>query len=193
MEKPITLTKRTTCPGSSRRLFLKKSALLTGVLAAGSVLAAFAPSRTWALELARLTQPQADTLLAMGKALYPHKDLPDAVYALLVKDLDALAKDPETAALLAKGVETLNGSGQAGFAGLTLEQQTALLAKLEHEPFFQKVRGQCVTSLYDNAMAYKHFGYEGEVWSRGGYLARGFDDLTWLPDPPADASPPMKS
>ena len=24
----------------------------------------------------------------------------------------------------------------------------------------------------------------------GGYLTRGFDDLNWLPDPPADASPP---
>ena len=193
MEKPITLTRASACPGSSRRQFLKRSAVLTGVLAAGSVLATFAPSRTWALELGHLTQTQADTLLAMGKALYPHKDLPDAVYALLVKDLDGLAKDPEIATLLGKGVEALNGSGQAGFAGLTLEQQTAVLAKMEKEPFFQKVRGQCVTSLYDNAMAYKHFGYEGEVWSRGGYLAHGFDDLTWLPDPPADASPPMKS
>jgi len=27
--------------------------------------------------------------------------------------------------------------------------------------------------------------------SKGGYVYRGFNDLTWLPNPPADASPPV--
>jgi hypothetical protein len=45
-------------------------------------------------------------------------------------------------------------------------------------------------SLYDNEMAFKALGYPGSSWEHGGYIARGFQDLKWLPDPPAEASPP---
>jgi hypothetical protein len=40
-------------------------------------------------------------------------------------------------------------------------------------------------------MAYAHFGYQGEAFSKGGYIFRGFNDLTWLPNPPPEASPPV--
>ncbi len=193
MDTPITLQKIMPCTRLSRRRFLSGAAVLTGVLAAGSTLAAFAPSRAWALETAHLNQVQAETLLAMGKALYPHKDLPDAVYALLVKDLDAQMGDGAKATLLTEGVAKLNDQAAGAFSALALEQQTALLQQMQTDPFFQAVRAQCITSLYDNDMAYRHFGYEGETWSKGGYLARGFDDLKWLPDPPESASPSIKS
>lgn len=149
----------------------------------------------WALELKQLNQLQADTILAMAKALYPHKDLPDAVYALLVKDIDASAQEAAGAELVKAGVEKLNAAAGGDFAKLSLEKQTDILKAMEKEgnPFFRKVRGQGVTSLYDNDMAYKYFGYEGEVFSRGGYLKNGFDDLKWLPDPPVEASPPFAS
>ncbi|WP_234041331.1 twin-arginine translocation signal domain-containing protein [Advenella mandrilli] len=179
----------------TRRSFLKGSAILTGMLASGSILATLAPSRVWALELKQLNQLQADTILAMAKALYPHKDLPDAVYALLVKDIDASAQEAAGAELVKAGVEKLNAAAGGDFAKLSLEKQTDILKAMEKEgnPFFRKVRGQGVTSLYDNDMAYKYFGYEGEVFSRGGYLKNGFDDLKWLPDPPVEASPPFAS
>jgi hypothetical protein len=51
------------------------------------------------------------------------------------------------------------------------------------------VRGQCISSLYNNDMAFAHFGYPGPSWEKGGYINRGFNDLKWLPDPPAAASP----
>ena len=61
---------------------------------------------------------------------------------------------------------------------------------IEGSPFFTTVRGKCITSLYDNDMAYKVFGYPGSAWEKGGYITRGFQDLKWLPAPPKDASPP---
>jgi hypothetical protein len=61
---------------------------------------------------------------------------------------------------------------------------------IEGNPFFGAVRGQCITSLYDNDMAYKVFGYPGSSWQKGGYITRGFQDLKWLPAPSAEASPP---
>ena len=54
---------------------------------------------------------------------------------------------------------------------------------------FQKVRGQCIVSIYNNPLAWRHFGYEGSSHEFGGYIDRGFDDLAWLPQPPEDASP----
>src|SRR6218665_3033796 len=78
-----------------RNKFLKVSGILMGTIVAGSVLAALAPSTVWALELKTLSQAQGATLMSMARVLYPHKKLPDAVYALLAKDLDAkAAADP---------------------------------------------------------------------------------------------------
>jgi len=63
----------------ARREFLKGSGLLFGTLVSGSLLAGLAPSNAWALELKKLSTADGQTLLAMGRVLYPHKRLPDAV------------------------------------------------------------------------------------------------------------------
>jgi len=174
----------------TRREFLKGAGILTGTLAASSILSALAPSRAWALELKTLTSAQGDALLQMGKVLYPHKGLPDAVYALLVKDLDAAAgKDPKTAQMLGEGVAALDKAAGGSFAAASDAEKLEAVKSLQGTPFFNTVRGECITSLYDNDMAFAHFGYPGPSWDKGGYINRGFNDLKWLPDPPASASP----
>ena len=93
----------------TRRHLLKGSGVLMGTLAVGSPLALLAPSTAWALELKSLSKAQGETLLRMGQVLFPHSKLPDAVYALLAKDLDAdAAKDAGTAKLLSDGIAALN-------------------------------------------------------------------------------------
>lgn len=176
----------------SRRGFLQGTGLLTGRLAAGSILAASAPSLTWAAEMQQLSTPQARTLLALGRTLYPHDRLPDAVYALLVKDLDAAAAgDAGKSKLLGEGLAALDKASAGGdFAAADAPSRLAIVKTIEGSPFFTLVRSQCITSLYDNEMAWQVFGYEGPAWDKGGYISRGFQDLKWLPDPPADASPP---
>ena len=69
-------------------------------------------------------------------------------------------------------------------------KKLAVVKAIEGTPFFNAVRGQCVTSLYDNDMAYAVFGYPGSAWEKGGYITRGFQDLKWLPAPSKAASPP---
>ena len=171
-----------------RREFLKGSGILMGTILTGSVLAALAPSPVWAVELTTLSQAQGKTLMAMGRVLYPHKKLPDAVYALLAKDLDAkAAADPATAALLKDGIASLD---KASFGKAGAARKLAIVKAMEGQPFFNTVRGQCVTSLYDNDMAFAVFGYPGSSWEKGGYLTRGFQDLRWLPAPTAEQSPP---
>jgi hypothetical protein len=178
----------------SRRYFLKGSVVLSGLLVAGTPIALLAPSRAWAVELSHIDQNQADAIMVLARTLYPHKTLPDAVYALAVKDVDAKAADPKTIDVIKTGVAKLNDAASGKWndtASLSDAQRTSIVEADQTDPFVQLVRGQCVTSLYNNDMAFAHFGYEGEAFSKGGYVYRGFNDLTWLPNPPADASPPI--
>ena len=175
----------------ARREFLKGSGILMGTLAAGSALAALAPSSVWAVELQSLSRAEGRTLMAMGRTLYPHRKLPDAVYALLAKDLDAkAAASSDTTRQLREDVAWLDQSAGGSFARAPAARRLAIVRGLEGTPFFATVRGQCVTSLYDNDMAYAAFGYPGSAWEQGGYITRGFQDLKWLPAPPRKASPP---
>jgi hypothetical protein len=175
----------------ARRDFLKGSGLLFGSLAVGSLLAGLAPSTAWALELKTLSTEQGAVLMAMGRVLYPHEKLPDAVYALLAKDLDGKAAgDAATAKLLQDGIGWLNKSAGGDFVKASADQRLDIVRSMEGTAFFNAVRGQCVTSLYDNDMAYAVFGYPGSSWEKGGYITRGFQDLTWLPAPTEEASPP---
>jgi hypothetical protein len=139
---------------------LRGIGLLLGTLAAGSVLSTLAPPRAWAVELKTLSSAEGATLMKMGRVLYPHGKLLDAVYALLAKDLDA-------------GAST----------------DAAAVKSLEGKPFLAAVRGKCVTLLYDNDMAFAAFGYPGSAWVKGSYITRGFQDLKWLPSPSKEASP----
>ena len=174
----------------TRREFLKGSGILMGSLAAGGVLATLAPSLTWAVELKVLSEAEGAAIMKFGRTLFPHEKLPDAVYALLAKDLDtAAAGDDGLAKQLHEGVAALNGAAGGNFAGADANQRMAAAKSLEGTPFFGTVRGKCITSLYDNDMAYTIFGYEGASWDKGGYITRGFQDLKWLPDPPLEASP----
>jgi hypothetical protein len=175
----------------TRRSLLRGSGLLLGTLAAGSTLSLLAPSRAWALELKTLSSAEGSTLMKMGRVLFPHSKLPDAVYALLAKDLDAAAtKDGASTTQLRDGIVALNKAAGGNFAKAPAARQLAAVKSLEGTPFFAAVRGKCVTSLYDNDMAFSAFGYPGSSWEKGGYITRGFQDLKWLPTPSKEASPP---
>ncbi len=174
----------------ARREFLKGSGVLMGTLAAGTALALLAPSPVWALELKTLSKSDGETLMAMGRVLYPHQKLPDAVYALLAKDLDSKASaDAAAAGQLRAGIAALDQAAGGSFAKADAKRKLEVVKAIEGQPFFNTVRGQCVTSLYDNDMAFAVFGYPGASSDKGGYITRGFQDLKWLPAPSAEASP----
>ncbi|WP_300647196.1 tat (twin-arginine translocation) pathway signal sequence [Paenalcaligenes sp.] len=170
-----------------RRQFLKKYIVLTGVISSGSFLASIAPSTSWALEAHHLNSFQAQSLLSMAKRLYPHEGLDEAVYAILVKDIDQLCNTPETRKVVLKGLSLLNSPHP--FNELSAAAQVEKLNSIQETDFFHKVRQQCITSIYNHPLAQIYFGYEGESWSKGGYLLNGFNDLIWLDNPPEVASP----
>lgn len=175
----------------TRRDMLRGSGILMGTLTVGTTLATLAPSTVWAVELKTLSQAEGEAIMAMGRVLFPHAKLSDAVYALLAKDLDGGASgDAAKAKMMREGVAALNKAAGGNFAKASADVKAKVVKDMVGQPFFAAVRGQCITSLYDNDMAYATFGYPGSSWDKGGYITRGFQDLKWLPDPPASASPP---
>jgi hypothetical protein len=177
-------------PALTRRELLRGSGILFGTIAASSPLALLAPSTAWAIELKKFDQQQGETLMHMAQILFPHKKLPDAVYAILAKDLDKdAAKDESQFKLLKNGINALNLLADGNFSQSSKKRQLEAMKSLEGQAFFNTVRGKCVVSLYDNELAFKALGYPGSAWEKGGYITRGFQDLKWLPNPPASASP----
>lgn len=175
----------------TRRELLRGTGVLMGTLAFSSVLSTLAPSRAWALELQGLDTHQGEVILAFSRQLYPHATLDTAVYALVVKDLDAKAKaDPAVRQQLADGVKQLDAKAGSDWLARTPAAQAEDVAALAGSPFFNTVRSTAIVSLYSNTMAYAHFGY-GAAEGDGGYLTKGFDSLSWLPNPPPGASGPI--
>jgi hypothetical protein len=172
-----------------RREFLQTTTagVLTGVLAATSPLTLFAPSRTWALDLISLTSLEGATLMAATRTIAPHDKLEDAAYAFVVRAIDSsAAKDEVVRKQLKEGIASLG----PGFAAAPESARVEALKRVESTPFFQGVRMQTLQVLYATPMACAYFGYEGEAFSKGGYLLRGFNDLRWLPEVPlADSGP----
>ena len=170
-----------------RREFLGATGVLTGLLAAGSPLALLAPSRAWALELRALSGAEGATLMVVARTIAPHDRLDDAAYALVIQAVDAdAAGDPQALAMLRDGIRQLG----TGFATATEPVRVAALKAIETGAFFQTLRVKTLGTLYATPLAYAYFGYEGEAFSKGGYLLRGFNDLRWLPEVPlADSGP----
>lgn len=177
--------------GLNRRQFLQTSSLAAaGVAATASGAVLIAPDGAWALQLGALDEHTAKTLLVMSRRIYPHDSLGDMYYVPVVEALDSGAKgDKDLNTLLTEGVAELDSAMRIKWLDLSAGNQLKILTGIQDSTFFQKVRAQAVVALYNNPLAWRHFGYEGSSYEYGGYIDRGFDDLNWLPQPPEDASP----
>lgn len=172
--------------GKIERTGLTRRALLARTVAAGALAvtgAGFiaAPDAAWALEVSVISEHQMATLLQMARDIYPHDKVGDRFYAVAVKGYDAEDKK----ALVDEGVAALDAAAQAaGHADYVSvgweEDRVAILQGMEDTAFFQTVRGGLVTGLYNQKEVWPIFGYEGESFSKGGYIDRGFDDIDWL-------------
>ena len=176
----------------NRRRFLHLtggSAAGAAMLATGVGLTATSPG-AWALALSSLDPHQGKTLLKVVRHVFPHDTLDDVYYAGVVEALDGeAAANPDVAAQLADGVQTLDAATAVQWVDLSDGYQLEILEG-PGRVLLDKVKGNAVVSLYNNPLVWRHFGYEGASAQHGGYINRGFDDLTWLPDPDEQASPP---
>ena len=170
----------------NRRQFLQTSGLvLAGAAVAGSTGALLLdPTVTWAVAKATLDEHTTKTLVVMCRHLYPHKVIEDAQYGKTVEGFAKKAStDPAFAKLLQDGVASLDAAANGKWIEAKDEDKLQALKSIETSPFFQTVRGTLIGAAgpYNLPEVWKQFGYEGSSWQLGGYLARGFDDIKWLP------------
>lgn len=181
------IEKRTTV---SRRVFLKTTAAAPAAAAAVGGAAAgmtIAPGAAWAADAKNLSPHVMVTLAQAARDIFPHDRLTDKYYIVAVSGYDALAgSDPKMKAMLEGGVARLDADaaakfGAADYVSVNWENhRVTILEANAHTPFFGKLRGDLVVTLYNQKEIWPKFGYEGSSADKGGYINRGFNDLDWL-------------
>ncbi|RAI57022.1 gluconate 2-dehydrogenase subunit 3 family protein [Roseicella frigidaeris] len=169
-----------------RRVFLRGAATGPAALAAAGF--ALGAEAAWAGDLRVLTPATMATLARAARDIFPHDRLADRYYiaAVLPYD-DKAASDKVLRALIEEGAARLDAEAQArhGRAYVQLvgeADRVAILQALEATPFFARLRGDLVVSLYNQKEVWPVFGYEGASYDKGGYIERGFNDIDWLPE-----------
>ena len=87
--------------------------------------------------------------------------------------------------MIEEGVAMLDEKAKEGgndsYIGTGWESdRNAILRGIEDTDFFNAIRGGLVVGLYNQPAVWEKLGYEGPSFDKGGYLYRGFDDISWL-------------
>lgn len=171
-----------------RREFLKiagGSAFMSLVAGAGFTAL---PGTAWsAHHLKALSEEEGKTLLAFARTLFPHDFLADSYYGNVVNAIDEkAAADSALRQQVSEGaarVERLSKKnfGDQSFHQLGEKARTRVVKTVEGTPFFSTMYGETLGGIYGHPDVWKVLGFEGSSVEHGGYLERGFDDISWLP------------
>ncbi len=164
----------------TRRQLLARSAAAGALFVVGAGFVA-GTDAAWASEVKHLEPRTMATLIQMARDIYPHDHVGDEFYAAAVKGYDAEDKKAMVEAGIAALDAAARGKGHASYLDMGWERDRVdILRGMEDSAFFQTVRGGLVTGLYNQKAVWPLFGYEGESYSKGGYLEHGFDDINWV-------------
>ncbi len=175
----MTMAPRNT-PTLTRRELLSRSVAAGTAFMVGAGYVASATA-AWATEVEHLAPATMATLIQMARDIYPHDQVGDEFYVAAVKGYDNADAAPNVEAGIAALNAAASGMGHASYVDTLWERDRVdILRGMENSAFFQMVRGGLVTGLYNQKAVWPHFGFEGESFSKGGYIDRGFDDINWL-------------
>lgn len=167
------MTIETQLDSQSRREALEK--MFKGSLAAGSLSSLPAAQAA----TATFSDDERGLLEAVAFTLFPHTSLDKSKYAAVSTALQAaLSAD---AAKLEKMRETMNSLKTGGFMTASQSARESQLSAVEKSDFFGVVYGTTLNTLYADKEVWTQFGYEGSSVEHGGYVDRGFNNISWLP------------
>ncbi|SLN66573.1 hypothetical protein [Ruegeria meonggei] len=168
----------------SRRMFLMTTTMAGITTNAMLSSAAFAASEV-------LTEAQSTSLLRMVQDIYPHPDFLHLSHyeAIAMTVMTNAEADADMAKGLTDGLDQIDAKAQElfGVPYAKIEDPDAregLLRHFQHEGFFQGVRWTAYFGIYDNKDVWPLLGYEGSSAEHGGYIDRGFSDITFVPEGP---------
>jgi len=167
-----------------RRQFFKIATAGTVASAAGGLPMMFVPNAALAEEA--LGTDTFNTLVKIARDIFPHDRFGDDLYKDAVGVYGEQAKSDEgVRKLIQEGVaqaDTIAKSKfNAAYAQVSNERDRVhVLQSIETTPFFKKIRGDLVVSLYNQPAVWAKLGYQGPSAQLGGYINRGFNDQNWM-------------
>lgn len=171
--------------GVSRRMFLMTTAM-AGVTTSAMIASA---SRAFA---APLDEGQSAALLRVVQDIYPHPDLLEVSHYQAIADaVIANAEGDDAAAKnLRDGLTRIDAQSEdlfgTSYTGIEdPDAREGVLRKFQHDGFFQGVRWTAYFAIYNNVDVWPLFGYQGSSVEHGGYIDRGFSDITFVPQGPS--------
>lgn len=145
------------------------------------------PAKYPSLNAMEMTEEARQTLIRVLRVAFPHEQVPDGPYERTADTILTEAQN-ETwfRVALTQGLLSLNQLADGDFRSLDDAAALKVLRRVEGTEFFGFVRRTAVLNLYDDDEVWQALGYEGPSFDQGGYLTRGFNDLSWLPEPRID-------
>jgi hypothetical protein len=126
------------------------------------------------------------TLTKIARDIFPHDRFEDDLYRKAVAPYgDPAKQDAALKTLLTEGVASVDAAAKQKYGKRYVEvvdekDRVAILKAMDKSPFFLKVRGDLVVSLYNQPSVWAKLGYQGPSAEFGGYITRGFNDQTWM-------------
>ena len=167
-----------------RRQFFKIASAGTVASASGGIPMLFMPNAALAEEV--LGTHVFQTLIKIARDIFPHDRFEDELYANAVGVYADQAKaDAGLKKLLLDGVSEVDRAALRAFGTIyykvpTENMRVEILTTFASTPFFGKLRGDLVVSLYNQPAVWAKLGYQGPSADKGGYINRGFNDQDWM-------------
>lgn len=121
---------------------------------------------------------ELNTLAGITYDLFPYEGLSPEIYARLASMIAAQDNPLVTEGL--SQIATLTNN--VNWIDVDESERIRILTSLENTPFFALVRSTAIDFLYSDPALWEIVGYGGSAIEQGGYINRGFDDISWLPE-----------
>ncbi|MGO2540490.1 MAG: hypothetical protein ACTH8J_05025 [Specibacter sp.] len=142
------------------------------------------PAKYSELNALELSDEARRILTRIIQVSFPHPQFPDGPYERMTeKIIEASEESRWFRMALIQGLATLDTLTDEHFLDLPEDRAITALKRIADLEFFAFIRRTVVLNLYDDPEVHTALGYEGESYSKGGYVNRGFNDLAWLPEP----------
>lgn len=119
------------------------------------------------------TERQLSVLNTIAGDLFPHGTIASEAYRSAAETFFQAQPEVSQQLVAAVGPDDYPETGPA--------QRRQRLRGVQRQPAFLAFRMHVLMRLYGDLAVTSHFGYEGPSLEQGGYLHRGFDEISWLP------------
>jgi hypothetical protein len=130
----------------------------------------------------QLNDKEIAVLASLAFYLLPVRDKNDAIYQTVAAKVSKSVKGhTEQVNFFREGVRSLILTADLSWFSISAGEQILRVKAIEGSAFFSRLRALTTEVVLRDPLVWKRLGYQGSAIEHGGYLHRGFDDISWLP------------